>query len=100
MSVFRWERCQVRGYCTGEKSGNRYYIINLHGEGTQIFYVDRLVMADDLELGNDNPFAEVDISKEEALQLQLKRLEGKSDSEKNISLADRRKFLNYLQMSE
>jgi len=57
-------------------------------------------MADDLELGNDNPFAEVDISKEEALQLQLKRLEGKSDSEKNISLADRRKFLNYLQMSE
>jgi len=31
-------------------------------------------MAEDLEVGSDNPFAEVDISKQETLQRQLKRL--------------------------
>jgi len=64
----------VRGYCTGGKSGSRYYIVNLHGEGNGVCYADRLVMAEDLEVGSDNPFAEVDISKQETLQRQLKRL--------------------------
>jgi len=58
------------------------------------------MMAEDLEMGSDNPFAEIDISKQEALQRQLKRLEGKSYTEKNISLADSSKFPNYLQLSE
>lgn len=96
MGVERWEKVVVRGYCIG-MTGQKYYIVVLHGEGKQYKHLEKLVMPEDLDLGGEDPFGEVDITRDDHILRQLKKIEGKSEAEKTQELADKRKFTSFLQ---
>lgn len=51
---------------------------------------------EDIEIPGENPFGEIDISRDDYLQRRLKSIEGRTEAEKTAEMVDRRKFTNFL----